>query len=90
MLDSIYFVVITVTTIGYGDIAPATDIGKIYTMFFSFFGVSFAFYMFSLISSRVFKKHLSRKVSQIREQTKKQEELSQDIEDKLKIKIKKK
>lgn len=28
-LDSIYFVIVTVATVGYGNIAPETDIGKI-------------------------------------------------------------
>ena len=79
MLDSVYFVIITLTTIGYGDLVPMTNIGKVYTMFFSFFGVAFAFYMFSLISSRVFNKHLSRKVSQIQKKTQEKEEVEQDI-----------
>jgi len=90
MLDSLYFVVITVTTIGYGDLAPITDMGKIYTMFFSFFGVSFAFYMVSLITTRIFKKHLGRKVSEIKEETKEQEEIKQEIKKDIKDAIKKK
>lgn len=89
MLDSLYFVIITVTTIGYGDLVPITNIGKIYTMFFSFFGVAFAFYMFSLISRRIFEKHLSRKVSQIQKKTEEKEEVEQDIEEIISRKSKK-
>ena len=40
VLDSAYFVVVTVTTLGYGDVAPQTDTGKIFTMFFSFFDLA--------------------------------------------------
>jgi len=54
-LDSVYFVVITVTTIGYGDLVPLTDFGKIFTMFFSFFGIASALYFVSLIGKFVFK-----------------------------------
>ena len=38
-LDSIYFCVITLTTIGYGDLAPKTDVGKIFTMVYIFAGL---------------------------------------------------
>jgi hypothetical protein len=64
-LDSTYFLVVTATTIGYGDIAPITNTGKIITIIYSFIGIAFAFYMISLISHYVFErkieKHLGRK-----------------------------
>ena len=47
-IDSAYFAVATVTTIGYGDLVPQTDLGKIFTIFFSFFGIGMAFYFFTL------------------------------------------
>lgn len=59
-LDSIYFVAVTVTTVGYGDLYPVSETGKIFTIFFSFFGVVFAFYYVSLISRFVFKRHVSK------------------------------
>jgi voltage-gated potassium channel len=39
-LDSLYFVVITTTTIGYGDLAPKTSLGKFVTIFFALNGVA--------------------------------------------------
>ena len=38
-IDSIYFSVITLTTIGYGDFSPQTDEGKIFTMFYIVIGI---------------------------------------------------
>lgn len=38
-LDSLYFSVITATTIGYGDITPQTDAGKIFTIIYVFISI---------------------------------------------------
>ena len=56
--DAVYFTVATVTTIGYGDFVPQTDIGKVFTMFFSFFGIGMAFYFFTLFGKYIYKKQL--------------------------------
>ncbi|MFM5918237.1 MAG: potassium channel family protein [Novosphingobium sp.] len=39
ILDAMYFSVITLATIGYGDIAPKTDAGKIFTMAYAIVGI---------------------------------------------------
>lgn len=38
-VDSIYFTVVTLTTVGYGDFAPQTDAGKLFTVFYIIIGV---------------------------------------------------
>ncbi|MBL0190154.1 MAG: two pore domain potassium channel family protein [Saprospiraceae bacterium] len=38
-LDSLYFCVITLTTIGYGDFTPRTDLGKIFNIFYIIIGL---------------------------------------------------
>lgn len=40
VVNSYYFVVITLSTIGYGDVVPTTDAGKIFTIFFIIFGLA--------------------------------------------------
>ncbi|WP_270732171.1 potassium channel family protein [Shimia sp. Alg240-R146] len=38
-LDAIYFSVITISTVGYGDFSPETAAGKIFTMFYLIIGL---------------------------------------------------
>lgn len=39
IVDAIYFSVITLTTVGYGDLTPHTDIGKIFTIGYVIIGI---------------------------------------------------
>ena len=50
-IDALYFSAATMTTVGYGDITPQTDAGKIFTIVFVFTGVGIALYGLSLIAS---------------------------------------
>ncbi len=38
-INSFYFSAVTLTTVGYGDLSPATDIGKLFTVFYLFLGI---------------------------------------------------
>lgn len=41
VLDSLYFCVITLTTVGFGDFTPETTAGKIFTILYVFMGLGF-------------------------------------------------
>ncbi len=51
-LNSIYFSVITLTTVGYGDLFPTTDVSKIFTMFYVFIGIGIIFGFIRAIAKR--------------------------------------
>lgn len=38
-VDSLYFTVVTLGTVGYGDIVPHTNFGKLFTSFYILFGI---------------------------------------------------
>ena len=52
-IDSLYFSAATMTTVGYGDITPQTDLGKLLTVIYVFTGVGMALYGLSLITSHL-------------------------------------
>ncbi len=43
-LDALYFSAVTITTVGFGDLAPKTDLGKMFTIFYAFTGIGVALY----------------------------------------------
>jgi hypothetical protein len=48
-IDSIYFVIITLTTIGYGDFTPSTPLTKLITIFYGINGVIVLLAFFDII-----------------------------------------
>ena len=66
VIDSYYFVVITLSTIGYGDLYPKTDPGKIFTIFYVIIGLAiFSGLITTLVNrARIRKEHrLAKKAS---------------------------
>jgi voltage-gated potassium channel len=61
--DSVYYTVVTITTIGYGDFVPQTDLGKFFTMMFVFLGIAMAFYLFSIIGRYIFEKQIKKELA---------------------------
>jgi voltage-gated potassium channel Kch len=62
-IDSLYFSVITLTTIGYGDIVPKTDVGKIFTVFYVLVGIS----LLAGIANYVLKHSLTQRIQKRRQ-----------------------
>lgn len=52
-IDAFYLTVVTITTVGYGDIIPKTGAGRLFTMGLIVSGVGMAYYTFSLLISGV-------------------------------------
>lgn len=56
-IDAIYFTACTLTTVGYGDITPQTDAGKLFTAVYAFVGIGiflgFAAALFGSVTDRL-------------------------------------
>lgn len=51
-LDAFYLSVMTLTTVGYGDFAPETDAGKLFTIGYAFFGVGLLLTLITTLATR--------------------------------------
>jgi hypothetical protein len=67
-VDAFYFTGTTLTTVGYGDLAPTHDFTKIITVFFMFVGISLVFYSVGIIAQKYFEREEER-LQQIWEST---------------------
>ena len=50
----------TVTTVGYGDIVPVSNIGRIVALFYMFFGISMIAILLSVITSNFYKRRFEK------------------------------
>lgn len=62
-LDSLYFSVVTLATVGYGDLAPVTDLGKAFTIVYILTGVG----VLVVFASRVVNTMVDRQSEVVRE-----------------------
>ena len=65
MLDAVWWTVATVTTVGYGDIVPVTDTGKIVAIFFMFFGIATLAVFLSVLGTRFYKSRFEKEEKEI-------------------------
>jgi voltage-gated potassium channel len=62
LLDAFWWSAVTITTVGYGDLVPVTDSGRIFTIFYMFSGIGIAGIFLSMLTNRVYKKRVERSV----------------------------
>ena len=65
MVDSIWWAMVTMTTVGYGDIIPVTDIGKIVAIFFMFFGIGVLAIFLSVLGTMFYKRRFEQEEKEI-------------------------
>lgn len=72
LVDAVYFVTVSITSVGYGDITPKTDAGKIFSIFLLLSGVSIFFYHithFGQFKEKAIDPHFQRRLDMLRNLT---------------------
>ena len=59
-LDSLWWCVATVTTVGYGDIVPVSNLGRIVAIFYMFFGISMISLLFFVITNSIYRRRYDK------------------------------
>jgi voltage-gated potassium channel len=54
LIDALYMTVVTITTVGYAEIHPLDDVGRIFTIIISIAGIGSLFYVLSVIMENLF------------------------------------
>ena len=65
MLDAVWWTVATSTTVGYGDIIPVTETGKIIAIFYMFFGIGILGLSISVLGTSFYKKRFEKEEKEI-------------------------
>ncbi len=65
MLDAVWWTVATSTTVGYGDIIPVTETGKIIAIFYMFFGIGILGLSISVLGTSFYKKRFEKEEKDI-------------------------
>ena len=64
-LDAVWWTVATVTTVGYGDVVPVTDVGKIAAIFYMFFGIGILALFISILGTKFYKRRFEKEEKEI-------------------------
>ncbi len=79
-LDSFYFSVIALTTIGFGDFAPTTDLGKVFTIIYVFIGLGILL-GFVNASAEYFRRRQKERVSRRRKIHRRNPESNMEVQE---------
>lgn len=76
LIDAFYFVTMTATTVGYGDLTPTTNLSKIITILYALSIIPFVLYAFSAVA----KSQIAKVYSKVHHLERKQKEQEEEID----------
>ncbi len=69
IIDALYFSVMTMATVGYGDFVPSTDLSKIFTIVYAFLSIG-SFVSFTAKTVKIIMEHHNNKKEKIQDRIK--------------------
>ena len=76
LIDAFYFVTMTATTVGYGDLTPTTNVSKVITILYALSIVPFVLYAFSAVA----KSQIAKVYTKVHHLERKQKEQEEEID----------
>jgi hypothetical protein len=68
LLDALWWCVATVTTVGYGDVVPVTNLGRVVALVYMFFGITLIAIVMSVITTTFYKRKFQGEESKWKEE----------------------
>lgn len=60
LLDALWWCVATVSTVGYGDVVPVTNLGRIVALIYMFFGITLIAILMAVVTNTFYKKRIEK------------------------------
>jgi voltage-gated potassium channel len=83
--DAIWWAVVTITTVGYGDYYPVTEVGRIIAVFIMFSGIGIVVSVLGLLSQRRLQKAEARFRSKFEVQPKLGDDMKKNVKNKIEV-----
>jgi len=79
-IDSFYFTVMTITSVGYGDLVPTHDVSKLVTAFYSLVSIPVVILAVSVIAKSYFEERISKVEKRMSELIRREKIIEEEVE----------